>query len=127
MAHRIVTYVPAFHKIFDEIFINAADNKWRDPSLNALHVDINVPMCTVSIYNNGEGIPIIIHKVERVYVPQFIFDDLMSGSTFDDGENRTTRGSNGYSAKLTNIYSTEFMIETSNGSGKMYSHVRCEG
>lgn len=69
VAHRIITYVSGFHKIFDEFLINTANNKQCRPSMNALHVEINLPMCTVSIYNNGEGIPIVIHKVERVSVP----------------------------------------------------------
>jgi DNA topoisomerase-2 len=29
MVHRDITYVPGFYKIFDEILVNAADNKVR--------------------------------------------------------------------------------------------------
>lgn len=39
---RKINYVPGLYKIFDEILVNAADNKQRDPSMDVLRVDINV-------------------------------------------------------------------------------------
>ena len=35
----------------------------------------------------------------------------MQGSNFDDKEEKTTGGRNGYGAKLANIFSTEFIVE----------------
>ena len=37
-----VEYVPGLYKIFDEILVNAADNKVRDPKMDTLRVDIDV-------------------------------------------------------------------------------------
>ena len=42
MVNRAVTYVPGLYKIFDEILVNAADNKQRDPSMDSLKVTIDV-------------------------------------------------------------------------------------
>ncbi len=36
-----VEFVPGLYKIFDEILVNAADNKIRDPKMDTLHVDID--------------------------------------------------------------------------------------
>jgi DNA topoisomerase-2 len=36
-----VEFVPGLYKIFDEILVNAADNKVRDPKMDALRVDID--------------------------------------------------------------------------------------
>ncbi|PIO69435.1 hypothetical protein TELCIR_08737 [Teladorsagia circumcincta] len=36
-----LSYSPALLKIFDEILVNAADNKQRDPEMNELRVDID--------------------------------------------------------------------------------------
>ena len=36
-----VSYVPGLYKIFDEILVNAADNKVRDPRMDTLRVDID--------------------------------------------------------------------------------------
>lgn len=38
---RDATYVPALYKIFDEIIVNAADNKQRDKSMNTIKVKID--------------------------------------------------------------------------------------
>lgn len=42
MVQRTITYAPGLYKIFDEILVNAADNKVRDPNMDTLRVDINV-------------------------------------------------------------------------------------
>lgn len=46
MVQQTIGYVPGLYKIFDEILVNAADNKARDPSMDLLKVDIN-PVCGV--------------------------------------------------------------------------------
>ncbi|XP_062222323.1 DNA topoisomerase 2-like [Phragmites australis] len=127
MAHRSVSYVPGLYKIFDEILVNAADNKQRDPKMDALRVDIDVAGCCISVYNNGDGIPVEVHQEEGVYVPEMIFGHLLTSSNYDDNERKTTGGRNGYGAKLTNIFSTEFVIETADGRRqKMYKQVFSE-
>jgi len=50
-----------------------------------------------------------------------IFGHLLAGSNFDDEEAKTTGGRNGYGAKLCNIFSTQFTVETQDSaSGKRY-------
>lgn len=39
--YRKISFVPGLYKIFDEILVNAADNKSRDSKMNRLEVDIN--------------------------------------------------------------------------------------
>ncbi len=41
MVQREITYVPGLYKIFDEILVNAADNKVRDPTMDTIKVDID--------------------------------------------------------------------------------------
>ena len=41
MVQSQVTIAPGLYKIFDEILVNAADNKVRDKSMNMLKVDID--------------------------------------------------------------------------------------
>ena len=66
----------------------------------------------ISVYNNGQGIPIRRHKIEKVYVPELVFGHLLTGSNFDDDEGRVTGGRMGYGAKLANIFSNRFEVET---------------
>ncbi|WKX97267.1 hypothetical protein Q1695_013154 [Nippostrongylus brasiliensis] len=108
-----IQYVPGLYKIFDEILVNAADNKQRDPKMNCIKINIDKENNKVSIFNNGKGIPVVHHKVEQMYVPEMIFGTLLTSSNYDDSERKVTGGRNGYGAKLCNIFSTEFTLETS--------------
>lgn len=106
------TYIPGLYKIFDEIIVNASDNKQRDPSMNRIEVTINQTDNSIRVWNNGNGIPVAIHQEHNIYVPELIFGNLLTGSNFDDEEEKTTGGRNGYGAKLANIFSTKFVVET---------------
>lgn len=65
MELRKVTFVPGLYKIFDEILVNAADNKQSDPSMKQIKVVIDRENGEISVENDGAGIPIEIHKVGR--------------------------------------------------------------
>lgn len=41
MVQKDITYVPGLYKIFDEILVNAADNKQRDPKMDCIKIDID--------------------------------------------------------------------------------------
>ena len=107
-----VTYVPGLYKIFDEILVNAADNKQRDPKMDTIKIDIDAEANLISVYNNGAGIPVVMHKEQNMYVPTMIFGHLLTSSNYDDDEKKVTGGRNGYGAKLCNIFSTKFTVET---------------
>lgn len=85
------------------------------------------------------------HKDEKMYVPALIFGHLLTSSNYDDDEKKvtgetpgprvtprgqrsssaaltgclTSGGRNGYGAKLCNIFSTKFTVET---ACKEYRH-----
>ncbi|OCH88973.1 type II DNA topoisomerase [Obba rivulosa] len=112
MAYKEISYVPGFFKIVDEILVNAADNKINDPTMDTIKVTIDAENNLISVYNNGRGIPIEMHSKEKIYIPELIFGHLLSSSNYDDDEKKLTGGRNGFGAKLANIYSTEFTVET---------------
>ena len=114
MELKSVTYIPSFIKIFDEVITNAVDEHQRNKSLNRIDVNVDIENNTISVKDNG-GIPVEIHKDHGQYVPEVIFGNLMSGSNYDDSDERTVAGLNGLGAKLTNIFSTEFFINTCDG------------
>lgn len=47
-----------------------------------------------------------------------IFGHLLTSSNYDDEEQKVTGGRNGYGAKLCNIFSTEFVLETADSKTK---------
>ncbi|PVU94194.1 hypothetical protein BB561_002739 [Smittium simulii] len=121
MERDVIKYTPGLYKIVDEILVNAADNKIRDNNMEVIKVTIDQEKGEISVYNDGKGIPIEIHKTEKVYVPELIFGHLLTSSNYDDDEKKVTGGRNGYGAKLCNIFSTVFEIETTDiSAGKKY-------
>ena len=92
LEQKSISYVPGLYKIFDEILVNAADNKVRDPSMTCVRVDVDPATGSVRVYNDGDGIPVEMHKEEHVYVPELIFGHLLTSSNYDDTEKKV-RGS----------------------------------
>ncbi|KAL3915219.1 MAG: hypothetical protein SGILL_005751 [Bacillariaceae sp.] len=143
MVHKEYGIIPALIKVFDEILVNATDNRLRHKSCNKLEVTIDPGYQhdgsgsqddndthefingsatrdpTIKIWNNGKGIPIQIHKEEQIYLPEMLFGHLLTGSNFDDTEKRLTGGRHGYGAKLTNIFSKQFTVETVDARRKL--------
>jgi len=111
IVEKEITFTPGLYKIFDEIVVNAADNKQRDPNMTEIHITVDQESNRVTVKNNGNGIPVEMHKKEKCYVPSLIFGELLTGSNFDDDEAKTTGGRNGYGAKLANIFSLKFSVE----------------
>ncbi len=112
MEKKIVEYSPGFLKIFDEVLTNATDHATRDQTVTIIKVDYNKNTGEISVYNNGAGIPVVIHKEQKIYVPELIFGHLLSGSNYNDNDKRTGSGTNGIGIKTCNIYSKKFIVET---------------
>ena len=68
MEEKDVEYVPALYKIFDEILVNAADNKQRDQSMKEIKIKIDIANGSVTIKNDGKGIPIEIQSVAYIFI-----------------------------------------------------------
>ncbi|KAJ1611468.1 DNA topoisomerase II, partial [Cryptosporidium canis] len=133
MVYRTINYVPGLYKIFDEILVNAADVKAREISSRSggvverctcIKVEISRERNEITVYNDGEGIPIEVHRDHQVYVPELIFGHLLTSDNYDDNEDRVTGGRNGFGAKLTNIFSKEFKVECGDSNtGRVFKMV----
>ena len=114
--NKIVEYNAGFIKLYDEVLTNASDHYIRTGQVK--YIKINVQKDHISIENDGPGIPIEMHKEHKMYVPELIFGNLMSGENFDENDQRMVGGLNGLGTKLTNIFSTKFIVETADGKKK---------
>ena len=122
MCQKTLTKVPGEFKIFDEIIVNAHDQwvRMRESSKKSpelclvknIKVNFSKETGEISVYNDGEGIPVTIHDTEKVYIPEMIFGSLLTSSNYNDADLKHVGGKNGYGAKLTNIFSQRFQIET---------------
>jgi DNA gyrase/topoisomerase IV subunit B len=107
---KVVEYNPGLLKIFDEILTNALDHAGRNPdTLDKIKVNIGE---SITIWNNGPGIPTEIHKEHGIHVPELLLGTLLSSSNYDDNEDRTGAGTFGIGGTAANIYSKSFTIET---------------
>lgn len=115
---KSMVYVPGLYKIYDEILVNAWDRTVVDNTCDTIKVNINQTEGLIEVWNNGQGIPIAIHKDYNIYVPELIFGELRSSTNYDDTEKRITGGRNGLGSKVTNIFSSEFTVETLDSENK---------
>lgn len=89
--------------------------------MSSLKVVIDRDAHSIEVTNDGRGIPVEMHATEGVWIPELIFGTLLTSSNYDDDEAKVTGGRNGYGAKLANIYSKKFVVETVDGkAGKKY-------
>ncbi len=116
---KIIKYTPGFIKIFDEILTNATDHASRDDSVNLIKVTYDKESGEISVWNNGKGIPIVVHKEHNIYIPELIFGHLLSGSNYNDSDERTGAGTNGLGSKCTNLFSKIFTVETVDSEQKL--------
>lgn len=134
ISRQKVLYNAVLVHICKEVFDNVIDNYFRsldsDLPLKKMTVDIDSDTGRVTVWNDGVPIQVRIHEwtedEKRLdgehYDASLIFGHLNSSSTYDDNKETGGRmglGLHGKGAKLTNIFSTEFEIETADGSKKL--------
>lgn len=122
MEYRTVRFVPGLLKVIDEPLVNSMDQRVRQngriasgalpDGVPVKHIDVVLTDTTISIYNDGDGIPVGIHTETGIEAAELIFGHLLTSSNYDKGEEKVVGGKNGYGAKLTNIFSSKFTVET---------------
>ena len=121
MIEKEITYIPGLLKIFDEVIVNAIDHSMRLKTetkenikfVKNIKITIDKSTGYITIFNDGNGIDIEKHKdYNNVWIPELIFGELLTSTNYDKTEEKTWGGKNGFGAKLTNIFSKEFNIET---------------
>ena len=120
MTMEDIMYSPGMLKLFDEVLSNSCDEFRRKDNMGLTQVDIviNRNDNKISIKDNG-GIPIVMHKDAKMYVPEFIFGRLRTSSNYDDSEDRQGIGTNGVGASLVNVFSKMFNIESADGKNRL--------
>lgn len=108
---RKLKIVPGFIQIFQEILSNAVDHEQEDPSMTMIKVTVDQENGTISVMNNGTGIPVVMHDEEKQYIPEMVFGEFKTSRHFGE-EKRKAGGKHGIGAKATNVFSKTFEVET---------------
>jgi DNA topoisomerase-2 len=126
MTWKSVSVNPALLKIFDEILVNALDHRVRLAEKKApnlmKHLDVTITPTKITVRNDGDGIPMEEYAEHKCFAPELIFGHLLTSSNYDDTQERIVGGLNGYGAKLTNIFSREFTVETVDAAKQIKYH-----
>ena len=85
-----LTFSPALLKVFDEILVNACDQKVRGAGTNSIRCIFRRD--EICVENNGAGIPIEIHRETGEFLPQMLFGSLYTGSNFLDDKKQVVGG-----------------------------------
>jgi DNA topoisomerase-2 len=93
-----ISYVPGFYKTFDELLVNARDHQIRDENCKNIKMTIDEKNGSITIFNDGAGIPVQIHKEYGIYVPELIFGNLLTSSNYET-TGKTVGGKNGLGSK----------------------------
>jgi DNA topoisomerase-2 len=127
-----IKFIECFYKLFDEILVNSIDQHKRiaarleaDPNcglkpVKRIAVNVDETNGVISVENDGEGLDVAIHPKFGLYVPEVVFGSLLTSINYDNTEERTVGGKNGYGAKITNIFSKEFTVETVDWRRKLH-------
>lgn len=120
IVQETISYNPGIIKIFSEILDNSIDEHKRTPSkLTTIKVNVDKVTGEISIWDNG-GIPVVIHKETKQYVPTMIFTNLKAGSNFNDDDDQSLIGTNGVGSSITAVLSSTFELTTCDGKKKLY-------
>lgn len=118
MEQRNIKLTRGLYKIFDEIAVNSEDQEKRSQMgelknpVTKIAVTIDEETGEISVENNGDGIPVEKYEeYDNIYAPELIFGNLLTSENYDK-KKKVVGGKNGLGAKLTNIYSKSFKIET---------------
>lgn len=129
-----IKFYPVLYQAIDEIVDNAIDHWTSHPkSVTEIKIYFDKKIGEISVLNNGPGVPVKKTKkrsldnpkivLGEVYVPELLFSQPLSGDNLEENEEypRITGGTNGVGAKLTNIFSKQFIVSTTDTkSGKFY-------
>lgn len=134
MVQTPLTYIPGLLKLFDEAIVNCRDQSIRlgndirkheaalklDAALGPcvhkpvtkVRVDVDPKTGRISMENDGDGIDVALHPVQKCWIPELIFARFRTGKNFNKKEEKLTGGKNGLGAKLIFVWSTWGKVET---------------
>jgi DNA topoisomerase II len=122
-------HTPALLKSFDELIVNASDHAKEysasagtPPAQRVTRIDATFDVETgrFVLENDGPGIPVVVHEEATqmkkdgapIYVPEVAFSIFLAGTNIDKDPASIKGGTNGLGAKIANVHSQEFIVET---------------
>ena len=117
--------LPGLHHLVWEILDNAVDEAMNGHASH-IGVTLHADGASVTITDDGRGIPIDIHKKSKRSALEVIFTTLHAGGKFEHGTYRTAGGLHGVGASVVNALSKE-LVATSTRDGARWEQRFAQG
>jgi DNA gyrase/topoisomerase IV subunit B len=120
---RTINVSPAIIRMFIEPLSNIVDNvarsKLNKNPTTKIEIYIDKESGQISFWNDGDVVPVERHETEKCYNHTMIFGQLLTGSNYDDTQEREDiSGRNGVGGKACNIFSKTFTVEGADPDNK---------
>lgn len=108
---------PGLHHLIWEILDNSVDEAMNGHA-SEIRVTLHADGRSITIVDNGRGIPVDIHPKHKKSALELVFTTLHAGGKFENGNYKTSGGLHGVGASVVNALSSKLSVRVKRGGAE---------